>query len=100
MTDDSYKNLEFLTGIKYSDKEYVGIVINQDNQIITFYDVDVLSSNALKKMFLEYGELWWWESNRQIPINIFLRHEMAIFSDSIRTFSFKEVEILFGPVTS
>ena len=36
------EELEFLTGIKYSGKEYVGIVVNQDNQILTFYDVDTI----------------------------------------------------------
>lgn len=100
MADDSYKDLEFLTGLRYVDKEYVGIVINQDNQILSFYDVETISNIELKKKFLELGELWWWESNRQIPIDIFLRHEMVPFKDCIKTFSNKDVEILFGPITS
>lgn len=98
--DNEYENLEFLTGISYSGKEYVGIIINQDNQITSFYDVESIHSQNLKKKFLELGELWWWESNRQIPIDIFLRHEMAPFKECIKTFSNKDVEILFGPVTS
>lgn len=98
--DNKYENLEFLTGISYSGKEYVGIVINQDNQITSFYDVESIHSQSLKKKFLEFGELWWWESNRQIPIDIFLRHEMIQFKECIKTFSNKDVEILFGPVTS
>jgi|SRR6056300_1213404 len=100
MTDNNYEDLEFLTGIRYSDTEYLGIVINQDNQILTFYDVESIPTIEQKKEFLEYGELWWWESNRQIPIDIFLRHEMKNFNFCIKTFSFKDVEILFGPVTS
>ena len=23
--------------------------------------------------FLELGDVWWWESNRQIPIHLFLK---------------------------
>lgn len=97
---NDYEKLEFLTGILYSEKEYVGIVINQDTQILTFYDVETISTTDLKKLFLELGELWWWESNRQIPIDIFLHHEMKTFKPCIKTFANKDVEILFGPVTS
>jgi hypothetical protein len=50
-----------------------------------------------KKVFLELGEVWWWESNRKIPINIFLKKEMQLFKPYIKTFSSKDVEILFGP---
>jgi hypothetical protein len=100
MSENPYQQLEFLTGISYAGEEYVGIVVNQDNQIITFYDVQSIPSNEARKDFLEYGELWWWESNRQIPIDVFLHHEMKTFLPAIKTFAMKDVEILFGPVTS
>ena len=100
MSDNPYQQLEFLTGISYAGKEYVGIVVNQDNQIITFYDIESIATNERRKEFLELGELWWWESNRQFPIDVFLHHEMKPFLPFIKTFSMKDVEILFGPVTS
>jgi hypothetical protein len=46
------------------------------------------------------AEIWWWESNRQIPISIFLAKEMAVFRYIIRNFSTKDVKVMFGPVTS
>jgi len=98
--NNEYLNLEFLTGIQYASKEYVGIVVNQDNYILTFYDVDAIPTVQLKQEFLELGELWWWESNRQLPVDVFLHHEMQLFRPYIKTFSMKDVEILFGPVTS
>jgi len=100
MTNNSYTELEFLTGIAYANQEYVGIVVNQDNHILTFYDVDALPSTELKKEFLELGDMWWWESNRQLPIDVFLHHEMKPFIPYLKTFAMKDVEILFGPVTS
>lgn len=100
MNNDTYTTFEFLTGISYGDQEYVGIVVNQDNQLITFYDVDALPNLEIKKIFLELGEIWWWESNRQLPIDIFLHHEMKIFQPYLKTFALKDVEILFGPTTS
>lgn len=48
----------FLTGLKYGEDEYVGIVINHDNSIITFYDIERIESDEIKKKFLEYGESW------------------------------------------
>lgn len=100
MASSNYEDLEFLTGILYAGKEYVGIVINQDAQVLSFYNVESIPTTELKKLFLSYGELWWWESNRQIPIDIFLHHEMQTFKPCIKTFANKDVEILFGPVTS
>lgn len=97
---EAYSELEFLTGLSYCDREYVGIVVNHDNSIITFYDVDAMPSLAVKKEFLELGEIWWWESNRQIPIDVFLHFEMRPFRDYLKTFVMKDVDILFGPVTS
>lgn len=90
----------FLTGIKYADTEYIGIVVNHDNSIMTFYDFDRIGDDSVRKAFLELGDVWWWESNRQLPIDVFLHHEMAIFRPFLRTFVMKDVEILFGPITS
>lgn len=49
---------------------------------------------------LELGEAWWWESNRQVPINIFLRNEIQQFAYTIRNFTSKDVRVLHGPITS
>ena len=46
------------------------------------------------------GESWWWESNRQIPINIFMPNDMVVFKHAIRNFATKDVKIVLGPVTS
>ena len=46
------------------------------------------------------GETWWWESNRSIPINIFLKGEWDIFKPYAKTFTNKSLEILSGPATS
>ena len=86
----------FLTGIRYNNTEYVGIVQNTDNQIISFYDVDSCKSDTEKQLILEYGDLWWWESNRMLPIDVFLFQEMQTFRHCVKTFILKETEIIFG----
>jgi len=83
--------------IKSNDIEYVGIIINFDNYVASIYDITTIKTDEERKLFLEMGEVWWWESNRKIPINIFLKREMSLFKYSIKTFNAKDAEIVFGP---
>jgi hypothetical protein len=78
----------------------VGIIINQDAAVTSIYDYSAIRTEEEKARFLELGEAWWWESNRQIPINIFLAREIIEFKYVIRNFSTKDVKVLFGPCTS
>jgi hypothetical protein len=93
-------NYPFISCVKSNDIEYIGIIINFDDNVASIYDISVLKSDSEKNLFLEMGETWWWESNRRIPINIFLKKEMNIFKYSIKTFNAKDVEILFGPTVN
>ena len=94
------QQLPFISVINYGENEYVGIIINQDQYVTSFYDIDVLRTPEEKGAFLEIGETWWWESNRQMPINIFLRREIEPFRYCIKTFNSKDVRILLGPVVN
>lgn len=100
ITKNLQDNFPFISVITHVDKEYVGIIINQDAQITSMYDYGLIKSDDEKEKFLELGEAWWWESNRQIPINIFLNKEIIVFRYAIRNFSTKDVKVMFGPVTS
>ena len=93
-------NYPFVSCIKSNDIEYVGIVINFDNFVTSIYDISVIKSDDEKRIFLELGESWWWESNRKIPINIFLKAEMQPFRYSIKTFNSKDVTLVFGPTVN
>ena len=90
----------FLSCVRYANNEYVGILQNQDQFVTTIYVYDNLKTTELKQEFLDFGEIWWWESNRTIPINIFLSKEFSKFRDSLKSFTTKDVEIVFGPTTS
>ena len=94
------QQLPFISVINYGELEYVGIIINQDQYVTSFYDIDAIKTPDEKTIFLEIGETWWWESNRQVPINIFLRHEIEPFRYCIKTFNSKDVRILLGPVVN
>jgi hypothetical protein len=90
----------FITLCVYASQEYVGIIQNRDDAITTIYDFGSIIDLESKKLFLELANIWWWESNRSIPINIFLKKEWVPFKVYIRTFANKDLEILHGPVCS
>ena len=87
----------FLSLIRKGDLEYVGIVQNQDNNVISFYDYGRLMSPQDKMRYLKCGEIWWYESNRKLPINIFLKGDFRYFRTILVTLNSKDVEIVEGP---
>ena len=90
----------FITLCIYASNEYVGIVQNRDDTITTIYDFGAIQDSEQKRQYIELANTWWWESNRSIPINIFLRGEWSVFRPTLRTFANKDLEILHGPVCS
>ena len=90
----------FLSCVKHVNDEFVGILLNQDQFVTSIYVYDDISSIQLKQKFLSLGEEWWWESNRTIPNNIFFNRDFEIFKRYIKSFTTKDVEIVFGPATS
>ena len=100
LKDTTKEQLPFISVINYGEQEYVGIIINQDQFVTTFYDIDAIKTSDEKTLFLSLGETWWWESNRQIPINIFLKSEIEVFKYCVKTFNSKGVRIVLGPTVN
>jgi hypothetical protein len=90
----------FITLCVYASTEYVGIIQNQDDVVTTIYDFGGIVDLENKRRFLDLANIWWWESNRQIPINIFLKSEWDQFRPTLRTFINKDLIVLHGPVCS
>lgn len=104
MTSDFFQKLTdnhpFITVCTYAGSEYIGVIQNRDDNVTTFYDYGSIIEQELKKLFLELGDQWWWESNRMIPINLFLKDEWTVFKPYLKTFVNKGLIILHGPVVS
>jgi len=104
MGDNIFKKLSekypFITLCTHAGTEYVGIIQNRDDAITTIYDFGNIQDPALKALFIELANVWWWESNRSIPINIFLKSDWEPFRGSLRTFTNRDLEILHGPICS
>ena len=94
---DQYPFLSYLT---YGGYDYIGIIQNCDEIITTIYDFSLIKILEDKTLFLELAEQWWWESNRMLPINVFIKDEWAPFKLILKTFNSKDVKIMHGPHVS
>tara|TARA_B100001057_G_scaffold137254_1_gene136911 strand:- start:1551 stop:1919 length:369 start_codon:yes stop_codon:yes gene_type:complete len=100
LTKDIEQNFPYISVVTYGGNEYVGIIANQDQYVTTMFVYTNLKTNKEKTRLLELGSIWWWESNRMIPINIFLREDMKDFSYCLLTMNSKDVKVTIGPITN
>ena len=100
--EDPYKelldNYPFLSYVTYGGLDYIGVIQNTDNVITTIYDYGMLRTVEQKQRYLELADQWWWESNRLIPINVFLKQDWQEFKLCIKVLNSKNVEIKYGPM--
>lgn len=97
---DIEKNFPFISVVAYGGCEYVGIISNQDQYVTCMYVYENLKTVEHKQLLLELGEIWWWESNRMIPINIFLRKEIDPIRYSLMSMNTKDTRISIGPTVN
>ena len=98
--DKLTKNHPFITVCAYAGQDYVGIVQNRDEVVTTIYDYGAIIDSILRERFLVLGDTWCWESNRLVPINMFLKEEWIIFRPYLRTFNNKSLTVVHGPICS
>lgn len=102
--EDNFKHLlnqyPFLSYVTYGGNDYIGIIQNSDELITTIYDYALLKGLDQKSRFLDLADQWWWESNRLVPINVFLKQDWVEFRFCLKTFNSKDVQIQHGPYVS
>lgn len=95
---DYLKKYSFLSIIKDNqfDITYCGLILNQTKIYTGFYDI-----SKIKELdeFFKYAELWWNESNREIPIQLYIP-EMEKFRYAIVNLEIKKSDILQGYIIS
>jgi hypothetical protein len=90
----------FLSYIKYTHNDYIGIIQNHDVDIVSMYAFNKLRTEDDKRGFLEQADIWWWESNRLIPINIFLKSSWDQYRYSSVTLTCKDIQEQQGHIVS
>jgi len=96
--NDLQQRYPFLSVVQYLNNEYLGIIQQADQQFISIYAWDDNWTDIRKKRFLVCGETWWWESNRNIPINLFMGRDFQEFRAVLKTFASKESRVVQGPI--
>ena len=98
------ENYPFFSYVRYGNKkeftEHLGIIINSDQVITSMYNFEAIPTPELRKKFIELGEQWWWESNRLMPINLFLGNQISQYKNWILNINSKDTEVRWGPATS
>lgn len=79
---------------------YLGIIQNCDAQLLSMYLLDAIPDEKMRKDFLSCGDEWWWDSNRQVPINLFLKERFLPFRPFLKHFSRKDFLLEAGPIVS
>jgi len=99
LAEEIFEKYPFMSLVTYGGQEYIGIIQNQDDSFLSMYDYSKIDSN-FKSLFLELGDSWWWESNRTIPINLFLKKDFIPFTRYLITLNIKDTEVVKGPSVS
>ena len=90
----------FLSLCTTGEQEILGIIQNYTSTLASVYVYNVLNCTEDKQEFLEFGEEWWWQSNRSLPINLVIGPKFKKFSYCLRTYNVKDFEILHGEAVS
>jgi hypothetical protein len=87
----------FLSFVSYGGNDYIGVIQNADDVVTTIYDYSSIKDPLQRARYIELAEQWWMESNRQVPINLFLKQDWAEFKSCIKVLNSKNVEVKHGP---
>lgn len=98
--NEIFDKFPFLSLCRTGEEELIGIIQNYTTTIASIYVYNVLKSTEEKQIFLSHGEEWWWNSNRQLPINLVIGPPFKQFSYCLRTYNIKDFEIIRGEPVS
>lgn len=103
MDESLQKLLEKFPFLSYGtllETHYLGIIQNSDSQLLSMYVIDMIPTEEMRRDFLKCGEEWWWQSNRLIPINIFLKEKFRPYRPFLKHFNRKDFDLQAGPSVS
>ena len=98
--NEETQEFPFLTHVSLQGEDKLCLILNCDEKVVSYYDLDKIVFIEEKAKLLELGDIWWHESNRLLPINVFLRQDMMEFKKYIVTVNVKDIDIISGPETS
>ena len=98
--ENTRKKYPFLTFLISEGNVRMGLVQNASPRIISFYDLEQIESEQDRKNLIALGDKWWWESNQNIPVNIFIGRAFDKFQDVLVGVPRKSLKDVVGPCFS
>lgn len=90
------KNINpYITNIIGSSGSYFGILKIRSKDYVSLYCFKDMPQEDIEEL-LKLAEKWWWQSNRTIPISVFMSEDIVKFEKYCIRFSTQMVEII-GP---
>lgn len=96
---NEHKTYPFVTVIEHNEIKYYGIIKIKSKQYITLYCFNKMDE-TLQEELLVLANNWWWQSNRSIPICLFMQEEMEKYENYTTRFNTDQCTVISGPVIS
>lgn len=105
MNENVLKEIPFLAEIKLNKtgEKFIGIILNQTKKYTGMYVINkpdkAMTHEQLMK-FIELGNIWWTESNRMLPITLFLKRDFDEYKSFMVNFDNHMIAEIKGHITS
>lgn len=90
----------FLTYLQFEETGIIGIVQNETKKMMSIYDLNLISGADYRVQFLKFGEEWWYESNNEIPIDIFIGENFDRFRHGLVSYPKNKIHKVVGPTVN
>lgn len=95
-----YNGYPFITLLQYSQNSYLTIIDSADNEIISFYNLDICQAEGIdEKLLLEVADNWYANYKNKYPLSIELaKRSMGEYVSPIhKTINVEYVTRIIGP---
>lgn len=95
---DRLRRYPYLTYLQVGEIAVLGVVQNVGPQTVNVFDFAHLRTDEQRKGFLKLAEEWWFESNTQVPIDVFLGPKFDYLLHCLRIYPRSAVIDVQGPL--
>lgn len=96
---NEHKTYPFVTVIEHDGIIYYGIIKIKSKQYTTIYCFQEMEESQQEDLLILAND-WWWQSNRTIPICLFMQEEIEKFEMYTKRFNTDRINIISGPEIS
>ncbi len=94
--ETTYPYLTYLETDKNKDT-IIGVMQKVTNKYVWIYNYDLIEDDAARKRLLNYAQKWFYESNMEITIEMFIGPKFDEFFPYLKGYALKDVLKIIGP---